>query len=111
MLRVLVIAKDEPNSAPMMDDITVVVNVSRAVLPKPSSPARLLRLTAPALNSRIDVNWAGQSWGNRYWNSTTGRPMGVRTTEAVVAQTPGTYFFTLPQLSAAMLVVEDCSGA
>jgi hypothetical protein len=117
VLRVLVIAKDEPNavsSASMTGDIKVTVSVPPSVIQKPPARAALLYLTAPALSSRSDVDWAGQSWGNRYWNSTDGRPMGERSADVVVAHAAGEYAFTLPQLSAAILLVEeeeDCSGA
>jgi hypothetical protein len=114
VLRVLVIAKDDPDaassSASLEDDIAVTVSVPPAVISKPPAHARLLYLTAPALSSRSDVDWAGQSWENRYWSSTDGRPIGTRTADVVVAQTSGMYSFTLPQLSAAILVVETCSG-
>lgn len=111
VVRVLVIAKDEPNAASMMDDIAVTVSVPRTVLSKPPAQATLLHLTAPALSSRTDVDWAGQSWGSRNWNSTDGRPMGARTANMVAAHASGVYSFAIAQLSAAILVVEDCSDA
>ena len=113
VLRVLVIAKDDPGAVPstsMKDDIAVTVHVPNAVLSNPRAQARLLHLTAPRLSSKSDIIWAGQSWGNRSWSSKDGRPKGTRTADVVVAQTSGLYAFTLPQLSAAILVVEDCSG-
>lgn len=111
VVRVLVIAKDEPNAASMMDDIAVTVSVPPTVLSKPPAQATLLHLTAPALSSHTDVDWAGQSWGSRSWNSTDGRPMGARTANMVVAHASGVYSFAIAQLSAAILVVEDCSDA
>jgi hypothetical protein len=122
VVRVLVIAKDEPRAAATAaatpstamitggGDIAVTVSVPSLVLPQPSTNATLLYLTAPALSSRVDVDWAGQSWGGRHGISADGRPIGARTAGVVVARAPGEYAFTLPQLSAAILVVQDCSG-
>lgn len=112
VLRVLVIAKDLPSSTDIGDDIEVTVSVPPSALKKPQPHAALLRLTAPMLSSRSDIDWAGQSFGNKDWNSTDGRPMGQRVAEKVVAHAGGgtEYAFTLPPLSAAMLVVKDCSS-
>ena len=107
VLRVLVIAKDEPGSASAcpLGDIEVTVSVPPSMLLEPPARAELLLLTAPALDSRNDINWAGQSFDN----STDGRPIGYRTEEPVPARAAGEYAFTLPQLSAAILVMKKCS--
>ena len=67
--------------------------------------AQLLRLTG-SLASTTGVDWAGHSFDD----SKDGLPSGARKAEVVRAE-PGSevFAFEVPQLSAAMLVVRDCS--
>jgi hypothetical protein len=124
--RVLVIAKDELVLGAAAGNITVRVAPAGAGAPVPllragQDPERLVgqqhamlyRLTAPALNSTSNVVWANQSWDG----TATGLPTsGVKGGEVLVmtgagagADGSGEYLFTMPPLSAALVVVKSCS--
>ena len=107
VLRVLVIAKDELDGE-KAGGVSVTVKVPASLLARPEPTATLLRLTAPALDSRTGVRYAGQGFDG----SMDGLPTaGPRAGESVaMGGTPGEFGFSLPHLSAAILVVKECTA-
>ena len=103
VLRVVVVAKDEGGSG---SPLAVRVDLDSVPALRAEPEAQLLRLTG-SLASTTGVDWAGHSWDD----SKDGLPSGVRKAEVVRAE-PGSevFAFEVPQLSAAMLVVRDCSS-
>lgn len=80
-------------------DLTAKGN-AKIKLSSPRSPANLVRLLGSRVSSSQKITLAGQT----FYGTTNGKPVG-KYTSTVVSTKQGTYTFSLPPASAALLTI------